>query len=118
MKNFDNGYLQIILTRKGGAVSMSWQGKSDDSNPSVSLNPYLEQLVNELKGDELFIEYNTLKYMNSSTVMPIMQFMKNLEAGGIKTMITYDSGSDWQRATFSALQALSCIMNNITVKAI
>ncbi len=115
MKNFNCASLKIVFNKQGGRTLMSWIGQSDDRNPSVSLNPYLDSLIDGLKGTELIVEYRRLDYMNSSTVPPIIQFLKKLNSNGIKTEIVYDSNSKWQCASFKALETLSLMMNNITV---
>lgn len=115
MKNYNSGSLKIVFNQQGGKTKMSWIGQSDDRNPAVSLNPYLDSLIEDLKGTELLVEYRQLEYMNSSTVPPIIQFLKKLNTNGIKTQITYDANSKWQCASFKALETLSLMMNNITV---
>lgn len=116
MKNFHNKSLKIQLNKSGNKILMTWVGQSDDRNPSATLNPYLNSLIDSLKGNELIIEYSKLEYMNSSTVPPIIQFIKKLNTSGIKTVIQYDAKSKWQCASFKALETLSVMMNCITVK--
>ncbi len=116
MKNFNSGTLRIVLNKRGSESSMSWIGQSDERNPSASLTPYLDSVISDLKGTHLTIEYSRLEYMNSSTVPPIIQFLKKLNINGIKTIVTYDASSKWQRASFKALETLSLMMNNVTVK--
>ena len=54
--------------------------------------------------------------MNSSTVPPIIQFLKKLNTNEVKTLITYNADSKWQAASFKALETFSGILNFITVK--
>ncbi len=79
MENFDNGSLKIIMNKRGKYVTMSWNGQSDDKNPQEALTPYLDGLLEELEEKQLTIEYNRLEYMNSSTVPPVVQFLKKLD---------------------------------------
>ena len=95
---------------------MTWLGQSDSRNPASELNPYLDQLVDELKSCELTIKFNDLEYMNSSTVPPIIQFLKKLNTSEVTTLITYNAASKWQAASFKALETFSGILNHITVK--
>ncbi len=97
---------------------MTWLGQSDERNPSESLTPYLNSLIDDLKGTRLTIEFARLEYMNSSTVPPIVQLLKNLDVNEIQTIITYDGHSHWQRASFKGLSATSLMMKNVTVKSV
>ena len=115
MKNFKGGSLEINLSKEGNKNLMQWHGQSVDRSPSALLNPYLDGLINDLKGTELIVDFIKLEYMNSSTVPPIIQFLKNIDASGITTTITYDANSKWQAASFKALETLALMMNNITV---
>jgi len=53
--------------------------------------------------------------MNSSTVPPIIQLIKNLSSKGIATKIFYNKESKWQAASFKALEAISKAMPGIEV---
>ncbi|GBC61881.1 hypothetical protein DENIS_2843 [Desulfonema ishimotonii] len=117
MKNFNMSPLFINVNRSGDRTLMSWVGQSSDRNPSLTLNSYLDSLVDDLKGrGELTIRFSQLEYMNSSTVPPIIQFMKKLDAGDVKTVITYNPASKWQSASFKALETLTMMMRNVTVR--
>ena len=116
MENFTSGALQINISVEDNKAFMTWLGQSDSRNPASELNPYLDSLVDELKPTELTIKFNDLEYMNSSTVPPIIQFLKKLNTNEIKTMITYNATSKWQAASFKALETFSGILNFITVQ--
>lgn len=95
---------------------MTWLGQSDSRNPAIEINPYLDSLLDELKAFELIIKFDDLEYMNSSTVPPIIQFLKKLNTNEVKTLITYNTEKKWQAASFKALETFSSILNFITVK--
>lgn len=116
MENFTSGGLKIDIRTEGSNAFMIWLGQSDSRNPASELNPYLDNLVDELKSLELTIKFNDLEYMNSSTVPPIIQFLKKLNTSEVKTLITYNATSKWQAASFKALETFSGILNHITVK--
>ncbi|MCP4347744.1 MAG: hypothetical protein GY795_19755 [Desulfobacterales bacterium] len=117
MENYTYGPLEIVLEQKENETEMSWRGQSIQSNPGVTLRPYLFSLIDDLIGNNLTIEFSTLEYMNSSTVPPIVHFMKELNSNGIRTTITYDEEIKWQKASFKALEVLSEALDNVTVKA-
>lgn len=116
MRNFDNKSLKIILNKQGNSVIMSWIGQSDERNPAALLNPYLDSLIRDFKGKEVTIEYESLEYMNSLTVPSIIQFLKKLDINAIRTVVTYNASSKWQRASFKAIETLSLMMKNIKVR--
>jgi hypothetical protein len=115
MKGLTTGSLTIDFKIINNEVILAWCGKSDERNPSEALNPYLDSLIDELKGKIVSLEYLNLEYMNSSTVPPIVQFIKKLNTNNIETKIIYNSKSKWQSASFKALDALSKVMQHITV---
>ncbi len=117
MENFMGESLEIVLRNEGNKTFMAWKGQSDDRNPSILLDPYLDSLLDDLKGSELNIEFEKLEYMNSSTVQPIVQFLKKLNTNEIKTIVTYDANSKWQSASFKALNTFSKMFPHITVKS-
>jgi len=51
-------------------------------------------------------------------VPPIIQLIKDLEANGIKTFITYNKNAKWQTASFKALETIVRTMKHITVSGI
>lgn len=117
MENYKSESLEIVLVDDGDKTSMLWTGKTDEPNPQLSLTPYLNGLVEGLKGSELFIDFKKLEYMNSSTIPPLIQFIKKLETNEVTTTIVYDANSNWQPVSFKALEALALVLNHIAVKA-
>ena len=116
MDNFTSGSLTVNISLYGKKAFMTWLGQSDSRNPANELNPYLDGLIDELKTFELTVKFNDLEYMNSSTVPPIIYFLKKLNTNEIKTLITYNMGKKWQTASFKALETFSGMLNFITVK--
>ncbi|OHD67754.1 MAG: hypothetical protein A2W19_13070 [Spirochaetes bacterium RBG_16_49_21] len=114
MSNFKDNNLEIIL-EEGAKNILSWYGKSEARDPSSLLIPYFKEILNKIKGKELIIKFEQLKYMNSSTVPPIIQLIKDLEDSGIDSTITYDKNSKWQLASFKALDTIVRAMKHITV---
>jgi len=116
MANFKGGSLEIILDKKENSATISWRGKSDDRNPSVSLDPYFDSIIGELKGLELSVDFLKLEYMNSSTVPPIIKFLKDLNANEINSVFIYDASSKWQAASFKAFETFSKMLPHISVQ--
>jgi hypothetical protein len=115
--NLKDENLQILF-EEGEKNIITWVGKSESRDPSSVINPYFKNIFTKFKGKELEIKFEQLKYMNSSTVPPIIQLIKDLEENGIKSTITYDKNSKWQVASFKALETIVRTMNSITVKGV
>jgi hypothetical protein len=115
--NLKDENLEIQL-EEGQRNIITWIGKSEARDPSSVINPYFKDIIGKLKGRDLEIKFELLKYMNSSTVPPIIQLIKDLEQNGIKSTITYDKNSKWQVASFKALETIVRTMENINVKGV
>lgn len=116
MKNLKHKSLEIKIEKDENLVTMSWIGQSDEKNPSSILTPYLESCVDFLQGKELTIEFDGLDYINSSTVSPIIEFLKKLNAAGIPTCVTYNKNATWQNTSFRALKSFTKMLPLLTVK--
>jgi hypothetical protein len=115
--NLKDENLEIKL-EEGQKNIITWIGKSEARDPSSVINPYFKDIFGKFKGRDLEIKFEQLKYMNSSTVPPIIQLIKDLEESGIKSTITYDKNSKWQVASFKALETIVRTMENISVKGV
>jgi hypothetical protein len=114
MSNLKDNNLEIIF-EEGSKNAIVWKGKSEARDPSALINPYLNDIFDKLKGKDLEMIFTELQYMNSSTVPPIIQFIKKLEEGKVKAVIKYSKDSKWQIASFKALETIVRTMENIKV---
>jgi hypothetical protein len=117
MENYTTGNLVINIT-EGDPVSMTWLGRSDDRTPSDTLLPYLQKIADHYKGKTLDIRFEKLDYMNSSSVPPIIMFVKLLHKNEVKTNIFYDGECEWQAASFKALETIAMPLSTITIKPV
>ncbi len=117
MINFKDGNLEITL-QEGSKNVITWTGMSESRDPSSVINPYFKEIFEKFKGKELEIKFEKLLFMNSSTVPPIIQLIKDLERNSIKSKITYSKNSKWQAASFRALEMIVRTMQNITVEGV
>lgn len=115
--NLKDGDLEITLV-EGTINTITWIGKSEARDPSSVINPYFKSIFDRLKGKALEIKFEQFKYMNSSTVPPIIQLMKSLEENGITATITYNKNSKWQSASFKALETIVRTMKYISVTGV
>ena len=114
MGNLKHDNLEITF-EEGSKNLITWKGISDHRDPYVIINSYFEEIMGQLKGKDLEVDFVNLKYMNSSTVTPIIQLIKDLNNNGIKTSVFYDKNSNWQLASFKALETISTTLDNIQI---
>jgi len=115
--NFQKEDLQIIVKQITNGHSMNWLGRSKAKNPGENLDPYLEKVVLKLLGQNLFIDFRKLEFMNSSTVPSIISFAMKLDKNNIKTIFWYDGSADWQVASFTAFSIIVQTMKNVSLEA-
>ena len=115
MQNLEHEELILKITEIESKVTINWLGKSRTQDPGEILDPYLQDLADELKGKEVVCDFTTLEFMNSSTVPSILDFTELLDENGIKTTIYFDSTLEWQNASFGALNVLIMDMENVDI---
>ena len=116
MSTFRVGKLQIITTKIGPSITMIWIGQSDTKEPSSELTPHLKTFVDEARGREATIKFNQLEFMNSSSVRVILEFISNLNAAGVPTIVTYDDKTTWQKSAFIPFEIFCRKLHNVTVR--
>ncbi len=117
MIDFNEKSLDIKLSKESNKIKMIWTGEASLKKTSESLDPYLHNLVDELKGNELTVELASLSFINSASILSVVLFMKHLDENDIKTLITYNN-SDWQKASFEAVKRLTKMLDNIVLQPI
>lgn len=106
--------LKLQIKKEGRLTVMYWEGESDEKDPSQRLVPFFNEFIDEIDG-ALRIVFNKLSYMNSSTIHPLVMFIKTLNERKINTELTYDKDSNWQAASFRALDSLTKVLTYIKV---
>jgi hypothetical protein len=114
MKTFGNLEIEVSSPIEGFAV-VQWRGESDAMEPGKALSPYLKEVAQSLRGKNVEVRFGDLRYMNSSTVTPLMQFLKELaEAAGAVTVL-YRQDLQWQVTSFRAMRVAARKWNNVRV---
>jgi hypothetical protein len=107
--------LQIQVTYAGPDVTMSWIGRGSLANPGELLNPYLEGVINSLRGRVFTCDFSTLETMNAAMVQSIIKFAEILDENRIQATFLYNKSLDWQDAAFEALSAILQDMQTISL---
>ena len=115
MPNYKEDELDITNTIKDSEFVMIWVGSSHEQEPSENLRPYLVEFLEKFDGNKLKVDFCTLDLMNSSTVIIIIEFVKNLEKKQIQTEINYDENNAWQRTSFLALNKVVINYKHVSI---
>lgn len=110
--------LTIEVSEQEDYVDVSWQGRCRTLNPENILDTYLAKLTQYVRGKKVYISFEKLKSMNSSTVPPLLTLIKTLEENKTETLLIYDDGEDWQRASFRPLSIIVGSYDFVKIKPV
>ena len=114
MEKIEINNLTLICEPEAEAMSVTWLGKSRDMDPYEKLIPVLENVL-EKTNSRLILKFNALEYINSSTVVPIIKFLKKADQKKINTEIHYNGQISWQKSMFKAIANLTKVFKFLTV---
>lgn len=110
--------LKIDISEEDDHIRISWKGKCRTLNPEHTLDTYLAKLTKSVRGKRLVVFFDELESMNSSTVPPLLTFIKSLDEDGTESLFLYDDNEDWQRASFKPLAVIAGKYRYITIKPV
>lgn len=110
------GELELAVKYKGSTIVMDFLGRSIDRNPGTEIRPYFAGIRNSLEGHDLVLDFRDLKYMNSSTVRPIIEIIRGASQVAKSVKVRYHSTVTWQRLSFKLIDALAKDWPNVTVE--
>jgi hypothetical protein len=111
-----NGLLVVVEESEADAT-IAWKGVSDARFPGQFLNPLIRQWVQDFKNANVNVDLRALEYMNSATVMPLINLIRLLDGNG-KTVRVLFSDIDWQRSHRSCMTAAARGMKNVQVEVV
>jgi hypothetical protein len=114
MKAFGNLQIKVSTPEKLRTL-VEWCGESDAMDPGSTLTPYLLELAQTLRGRMVELRFHQLKYMNSSTVTPVMQFVQELSGLAESVTVLYRADLQWQATSFRAMRVVARKWNNVKV---
>ncbi|MBN2617921.1 MAG: hypothetical protein JXR64_06375 [Spirochaetales bacterium] len=117
MKSLEYEDLRIDIMEIDSYVKVMWIGKCRTLNPENVLDTYLAELAEYLVGKKAIITFDKLEAMNSSTVPPLLTFIKNLEENGVDSRFLYNDKEDWQRASFKPLSVIAGRYIHVKIEA-
>lgn len=107
--------LTIEVTTVQSIVHVVWRGVSEARDPDDALVPFLTGLADRLRAQKVSIDFRALEYMNSATVIPILQFVRRLDSEGAQTHVLYDQKVSWQRINFRCMKTIARTLTHVEV---
>lgn len=98
-------------------IRLDWKGRSAFRRPDEVLNPFLAEVLEQARRTSAGIEmhFETLDYLNSSTVAVLVQFLHKARGDGIQLSFTYLPTIRWQKLSFEALRVFEQVDRLIRV---
>ena len=119
-KQFTNNSLTIQVVEHEDSIEVKWEGKSVDREPSVFISPILIKVL-EMASDlnkRIIMDFQSMSYMNSSTITPIIKILDRAKKGMTKITIFYQKSLKWQELNFSALKIFKTKDNRLEIKGL
>ncbi len=117
---FTNKFLTIQVVEHENSIDVSWEGKSVDREPSKFISPILVKVL-EMAGElnkRIIMDFQSMSYMNSSTITPIIKILERAKSGMTKITIFYQKSLKWQELNFSALEIFKTKDNRLEIKGL
>jgi len=87
------------------AIELFFRGRSNDRHPARVVVPYVSEAMGAAltRSIALRLHFETLEYMNSSTITAIIQIIQEARGRGARLEMVFDATKSWQRLGFEAL---------------
>ena len=119
-EKYTNQYLSIEVIEHETTIDVKWEGKSIDREPSKFISPVLVKVL-QMAGalnKRITMDFQSLSYMNSSTITPIIKILDRAKKGMTKITIIYRKTLKWQELNFSALEVFRTEDNRLEIKGL
>jgi hypothetical protein len=117
MNPLEDDALRITAEPNLDGLAVSFFGRSDRRHPASVMEPWFSQLIPLLNNQRVHVDFCAFEYMNSSSFMPIFQFLQEAANTATELRVSYDASKDWQRLSFSSLEALAAGWKNFSLEA-
>jgi anti-anti-sigma factor len=117
MENLNKDNLNISIEMYNNVLKLYWKGVSDSRNPSLFLEPFFTELLNEVSDyKKCVFDFTDLDFMNSSTIGPLLQFIKCVRDLPLNLVLCYSQKKEWQEMSFRSMRIITNRMENVTVE--
>lgn len=115
-----NNFLKIQIVEHETSIDVKWEGKSIDREPSKFISPILVKVLEMASAlnKRIIMDFQSLSYMNSSTITPIIKILDRAKKGMTKITIFYRKSLKWQELNFSALEIFRTKDNRLEIKGL
>ncbi len=119
-KQYTNNLLTIEVAEQETNIDVKWEGKSIDREPAKFISPILVQILKSASemNKRIVMDFQNLKYMNSSTITPIIKILDRAKKGMTKITILYCKSTKWQELNFTALEIFNTDDNRLEIKGL
>ena len=112
--------MTIQVVEHQNSIDVKWEGTSVDRQPSTFISPILVKVL-EMASDlnkRIIMDFQSMSYMNSSTITPIIKILERAKKGMTKITIFYKKSLKWQELNFSALEIFQTKDNRLEIKGL
>ncbi len=107
--------LDIKVNEDNDTVFIDWNGLCDLKDPNQILKEFFFKIFSGYVGKQLEMSFVNLKYINSSTISPIIALLRKLNELEITSTIVYDKSSFWQEISFKSFIAITAKLSYVTI---
>ena len=119
-EKYTNKHLSIEIVESQTGIEVKWDGKSIDREPGKFISPILVKVL-EMAGTmnkRITMDFQSLSYMNSSTITPIIKILDRAKKGMTKITILYRKSLKWQELNFTALEVFRTDDSRLEIKGL
>ena len=97
-----------LETRPEGArLRLMWRGEMALRDPSVPIAPYLEKCLTSTAANVcVILDFTQVAFMNSSSLLPVIAFVKRVDALHRSCELCYSNAVGWQRVSYNSMKVL------------
>lgn len=119
-EKYTNKYLSIEVIEQETSIDVKWEGKSIDREPGKFISPILVKVLEMASAlnKRIIMDFQSLSYMNSSTITPIIKILDRAKNSMTKITISYQKALKWQELNFSALEVFKTEDNRLEIKGL
>jgi anti-anti-sigma regulatory factor len=108
--------LSIHVSQTGVGTTIAWHGVSDTRMPATTLQPLTQRLGANMKGGDVTVDFRPLEFINSATIAPLIQFVRDLSTNGCKVLVLFDPDKDWQKAHYLCMRTIARTLSRVQVE--
>ena len=105
----------VLLAAPGAPVVLQWRGEVTARDPGALLSPYLDKILLRQADSKVVLDFSYMDFMNSSTLVPIVSFIKKASKQSLAVELRYNSTVSWQRVSHQCMTVMCSKLTNIEV---